>query len=79
MYGTERSGFSQDSNFNPFDIVVVAASAGGVEALLRVLGALPVEFPAPIVLVQHLPSSLKYVSRLTHVLNLRSRLFVKMG
>jgi len=34
-------------------IVVIAASAGGVQALTRVLGALPSIFPAPIVVVQH--------------------------
>lgn len=36
-----------------FDIVAFAASAGGLRALSRVLGALPTEFPAAVVLVQH--------------------------
>ncbi len=35
-------------------LVVVGASAGGVEALLDLVANLPVDFPAPIVLAQHL-------------------------
>jgi two-component system, chemotaxis family, protein-glutamate methylesterase/glutaminase len=34
-------------------VVVVAASAGGVKALATLLAALPPDFPAPIVIVQH--------------------------
>ena len=36
-------------------IVVVGASAGGPEALRALLAALPPHFPAPLILVQHLP------------------------
>lgn len=43
-------------------LVVVSSSAGGIEALSVFLGTLPANFPAPIVLAQHLdpsrPSSL---------------------
>ena len=38
----------------PYDIVAIAASAGGITALGRVLGGLPVGFPVPVVVVQHL-------------------------
>jgi len=38
----------------PYDIVAIAASAGGVTALGRVLGGLPAGFPVPVVVVQHL-------------------------
>ncbi|HKW06161.1 MAG TPA: chemotaxis protein CheB [Candidatus Dormibacteraeota bacterium] len=38
----------------PFDIVAFAASAGGVFALTEILGKLPADFPAAIVVVQHL-------------------------
>jgi two-component system, chemotaxis family, protein-glutamate methylesterase/glutaminase len=37
-----------------FDIVALAASAGGLKALGQVLAALPGDFPAAIVVVQHL-------------------------
>lgn len=36
-------------------IVVVGASAGGPAALRELLGALPVELPVPVLIVQHLP------------------------
>lgn len=35
-------------------LVVIGASAGGVEALARVLAALPPNFPVPIVIAQHI-------------------------
>src|SRR6266536_405782 len=38
-------------------IVVVAASAGGVEALQVLLSRLPAEFPAPILVVLHIPAT----------------------
>src|SRR5215469_1801994 len=38
----------------PFGIVAIAASAGGISALGRVLGGLPTAFPVPVVVVQHL-------------------------
>ncbi|TGE27319.1 chemotaxis protein CheB [Hymenobacter metallicola] len=36
------------------DIVVIGASAGGVEALLELVRSLPHDFPAPIFVVQHM-------------------------
>ncbi len=36
------------------DLVVIGASAGGVEALTRLVTTLPADFPAPIVVAQHL-------------------------
>jgi two-component system, chemotaxis family, protein-glutamate methylesterase/glutaminase len=38
----------------PYGIVAIAASAGGITALGRVLGGLPAGFPVPVVVVQHL-------------------------
>ena len=35
-------------------LVVIGSSAGGIEALSRVVGSLPADFPAPIVIAQHL-------------------------
>ncbi len=37
-----------------FDLVALATSAGGLQALSAVLRALPADFPAPLVVVQHL-------------------------
>lgn len=53
-------------------LVVVGASAGGVEALTTLVSTLPVEFPAPIVLAQHLdphhPSHLgEILARYSHL------------
>jgi two-component system, chemotaxis family, protein-glutamate methylesterase/glutaminase len=38
---------------NRYQIVVIAASAGGIEAISTVLGALPSTYPIPIAVVQH--------------------------
>lgn len=37
----------------PHDLVVVGSSAGGVEALSILTSSLPADFPAPIVIAQH--------------------------
>jgi two-component system chemotaxis response regulator CheB len=37
-----------------FDIVAIAASAGGVVAIVQIVSELPADFPATIVVVQHL-------------------------
>jgi two-component system chemotaxis response regulator CheB len=37
------------------DILAVGASTGGPNALAEVFGALPADFPVPIVIVQHMP------------------------
>ena len=37
------------------DILVIAASTGGPNALLQILPHLPVDFPVPILIVQHMP------------------------
>jgi two-component system chemotaxis response regulator CheB len=38
---------------NPFDVVAIGASLGGLEALTEILSKLPTDFPAAIILVQH--------------------------
>jgi two-component system CheB/CheR fusion protein len=52
---------------NPGDLIVIGSSAGGIEALSILVSSLPVDFPAPIVLAQHLdpnrPSSLDNILR----------------
>ena len=57
------------------DLVVVGASAGGIEALSRLVATLPADFPAPIVVAQHLEPS--RVSHLQEILGRRSTLAVR--
>lgn len=60
-----------------FDIVAIAASAGGVQALTLLLGALPADFPVPVVVVQHLDPRHRTV--LAEVLDRRTELSVKLA
>ena len=56
-------------------LVVIGASAGGVEALAALVATLPVDFPAPIVLAQHLDPTRP--SHLAEILDRRSTLPVR--
>lgn len=58
-----------------YDLVAMAASAGGVQALQAILSALPADFPIPIAIVQH-RSSIK-PNLLSQVLGRQTRLSVK--
>lgn len=53
LAGTDRTQKALKSS-PAFDIVAIAASAGGVFALTEILQKLPADFPAIIVVVQHL-------------------------
>jgi len=72
----QQSILSQFPNI-AFNVVALAASMGGVKAISTVLSALPADFPAAIVVVQHLSAS--YPSRLPEVLSVRTALQVKPG
>jgi two-component system chemotaxis response regulator CheB len=56
------------------DIVGIAVSTGGPNALLRIVSALSPEFPAPIVITQHMPG--QFTPLLAERLNSRSPLQV---
>lgn len=58
------------------DLVVIGASAGGVEALSILVGTLTVDFPAPIVLAQHLDPTRP--STLDEILQRRTQLPVEV-
>ncbi len=58
-------------------VVAIAGSAGGIEALMTVLSALPSNFPAAILIAQHLPSRNKHISNLCAVLSRCTRMPVK--
>jgi two-component system chemotaxis response regulator CheB len=57
-----------------FDVVVMAASLGGIAALSQVLSALPADFPAAILIVQHLSPTAP--SHLVELLDSRTALSV---
>ena len=58
-----------------FEIVALAASAGGLKALTDVLAALPADFPAALVVVQHLDP--RHRSLMAEILGKRTTLRVK--
>jgi two-component system chemotaxis response regulator CheB len=60
-----------------FDVVAMCASAGGFNAVRDVLGGLPAEFPAAIVIVQHLDP--RHRSVMAELLGRRCRLPVRQA
>jgi two-component system chemotaxis response regulator CheB len=63
------------SSGDAFDVVAVAASAGGMKALQAVLGDLDADFPAAILVVQHLDP--RHRSLLAEILSRRCQLPVE--
>jgi len=59
----------------PFEIVALAASAGGLPALSRLLNALPPDFLAALAVVQHLDP--RHRSLMAEILGKRTSLPVK--
>ena len=71
-------GQEQNTTFNPpaaFEIVAMASSAGGLNALSCVLSGLPLDFPAAIVIVQHLDP--RHRSLIANIMSRRTALAVK--
>src|SRR5919201_1475781 len=60
-----------------FDVVALAASAGGLSALSRILASLPADFPAALVVVQHLDP--RHRSLMAEILSRRTPLTVKQA
>ena len=60
-----------------FDIVAIAASAGGLRAISQIVAALPADFPAAIVVVQHLDP--RHRSLMADILSRRTSLHVEAG
>ncbi len=65
------------SNFSEpaFELVALASSAGGLTALSEVLESLPADFPAPILVVQHVDP--RHRSLMADILGKRTALHVK--
>ena len=61
----------------PYGVVAIAASAGGITALGRVLGGLPGGFPVPVLIVQHLDPRHKTV--IAEVLARRANMPVRLA
>jgi two-component system, chemotaxis family, protein-glutamate methylesterase/glutaminase len=60
---------------NSFEIIALAASAGGLRALTDVLSVLPRDFPVALVVVQHLDP--RHRSLMAEILGKRTSLLVK--
>ncbi|MBI3107211.1 MAG: chemotaxis protein CheB [Candidatus Rokubacteria bacterium] len=58
-----------------FDVVALAASAGGLQALSKILAELPADFPAATVIVQHLDP--RHRSLMAEIFSRRTSLKVK--
>jgi two-component system, chemotaxis family, protein-glutamate methylesterase/glutaminase len=68
---------SRDLSAEPYGIVAIAASAGGITALGRVLGGLPAGFPVPVVVVQHLDP--RHETIIADVLGRRAKMPVRLA
>jgi two-component system chemotaxis response regulator CheB len=66
-----------DADIEPYGVVAIASSAGGVVALGKVLGGLPANLAVPVLVVQHLHPRHKTV--IAEVLGRRSKLNVKLA
>ena len=60
-----------------FDVIAIAASAGGLRALTAVFSELAADFPVAVTVVQHLDP--RHRSLMAELLNRQSRLSVKQA
>src|SRR2546425_10656918 len=67
----------RDAERPAFEIVAVAASAGGLNALSLLVRGLPREFPAALLIVQHLDP--RHRSLIADILSRRTQLRVKQA
>jgi two-component system, chemotaxis family, protein-glutamate methylesterase/glutaminase len=74
MKDVQETAFGQTMTGAAFDVVAMASSAGGLSALSNVLSSLPGDFPAAILIVQHLDP--KHSSQMAHILGRRTSLKV---
>ncbi|KAA8984253.1 MULTISPECIES: protein-glutamate methylesterase/protein-glutamine glutaminase [Gammaproteobacteria] len=69
------SGSQRRTAARHYDVVAIGTSTGGPIALQKVLAELPASFPAPIILVQHMPASftLAFADRLDKLCRIKVR------
>jgi two-component system chemotaxis response regulator CheB len=77
MPANQEQGTSAHFANAAYDLIALAASAGGLTALSLVLSNLPAEFPAAVVLVQHLDP--RHRSLMAEILGRRTSLQVKQA
>lgn len=77
MAETRKPDADSVSRTPAFDMVAIAASAGGLTALSQVLAPLPQDFAAAILVVQHLDP--RHRSLMAEILNHRTQLKVKQA
>lgn len=77
MTNDKTPEYSSSIHNGAFDIVAMAASAGGLTALTQVLSTLPGNFPATIAVVQHLNP--RHRSLMADILSRRTPLRVKQA
>jgi two-component system chemotaxis response regulator CheB len=65
---------AEPGELGPFDVLLVASSTGGPQALARIIPALPADFPAPVAIVQHMPRD--FTASLAKRLDSQSRISV---
>jgi two-component system chemotaxis response regulator CheB len=75
MISSKASGIEHPAA--AYDVVAMAASAGGLTALSRVLSSLPQDLPAALVVVQHLDP--RHRSLMSEILDRRTPLNVKQA
>jgi two-component system chemotaxis response regulator CheB len=77
MPANQEQGIAAHFANAAYDLVALAASAGGLTALSQVLSNLPADFPAAVVLVQHLDR--RHRSLMAEILGRRTALQVKQA
>ncbi len=77
MEDKEKRRLPPSLSGSAFDVIALAASAGGLTAISRILSALPADFPAAIVIVQHLDP--RHRSLMASILSRRTPLHVKQA
>jgi two-component system, chemotaxis family, protein-glutamate methylesterase/glutaminase len=78
-HGREHSPAESESGSHskPINLVVIGSSTGGPAALAEILPALPMQFPVPILIVQHMPAA--FTKCLGEDLSLKSAIPVTEG